>query len=198
MTPEEILDTLKSGASLKTQRTLDAIYETCSEIKESGTSDFSYSNIAYLGKSRGCPAAQSIQNKTGDKYKTLIQSFRECYQKNEIKNRGKKCDWIEDIEDPKIRLLAKIQSAEIHRLNSLLAQIIPPAHEIIIREGKFALDMERFTQLERSALEYIVSKQFLDEWKFTKGARGEISDESGRRIFPVATVEAIEKALNNL
>ena len=73
MNPEELLNKLKHGSSLKIQQSLDAIYEVCMEQQERGIQDFSVSTISNLGFNRGVPKAQSIRNRTGEKYRALIQ-----------------------------------------------------------------------------------------------------------------------------
>lgn len=75
MNPEELLEKLKQGASAKVKETLDAVYEVCKEQQERGINDFSIATIAKLGSKRGVPKAQSIRNKSGEKYKALIVAF---------------------------------------------------------------------------------------------------------------------------
>ena len=82
MKPEELLNKLKVGSSLKIQQSLDAIYEICTEQQERGIHDFSISTIAKLGNNRGVPKAQSIRNKTGEKYRALIQCFADLSTQN--------------------------------------------------------------------------------------------------------------------
>ena len=75
MNPEELLNKLKHGSSLKIQQSLDAIYEVCIEQQERGIQDFSVSTIANLGFNRGVPKAQSIRNMTGEKYRATSKSL---------------------------------------------------------------------------------------------------------------------------
>lgn len=198
MTPEEMLKHLKQDANPRTCRTLDAIYIVCNEIRKVNSINFSYANVANLGKGKGCPSAQSIRNKSGEKYQILIQSFSESAKIDGLKKENKKEGWIEAIDDPKLRLMVRMQAAEIKKLKAILSEIVSPSKEIVVREGKMVVETERLSNLERSALEHLISDDFFREWKFKKGERGEICDEKGLRIFPVATVDAIEKALNNL
>ncbi|ENV66252.1 Uncharacterised protein [Acinetobacter junii] len=86
MTPEDLLKELKKDSSLKVQQSLDNIYEVCAEQQERGIHDFSISTISKLGFNRGVPKAQSIRNKSGNKYKALIQCFTDiASQKPKLK-----------------------------------------------------------------------------------------------------------------
>ena len=106
---EELLEKLKQGASAKVKETLDAVYEVCREQQERGISDFSIATIAKLGAKRGVPKAQSIRNKSGDKYKALITAFADSSGKHKKSNIISKSDsdWIDEIPNPKHQLLAK-------------------------------------------------------------------------------------------
>ena len=75
MTPIELNEKLKINASYKVQQTLDAIYQICLEQQERGIYDFSVATISRLGHQRGVPKAQSIRNKSGEKYRALISLF---------------------------------------------------------------------------------------------------------------------------
>ncbi len=57
--------------------------QICTEQQERGIGyDFSISTIAKLGNNSGVPKAQSIRNKTGEKYRALIQCFADVHLKN--------------------------------------------------------------------------------------------------------------------
>lgn len=75
ISPEVVLKQLKSEVSERVQHSLQAIYQICIEQQQRGLNEFSYATIARLGQGRGVPAAQSIRNKTGKAYRTLISSF---------------------------------------------------------------------------------------------------------------------------
>lgn len=66
---------------------MTAIYDICMEQQERGIYDFSISTIAKLGCKRRVPQAQSIRNKTGEKYRALIQAFADSTSsKKKLKN----------------------------------------------------------------------------------------------------------------
>jgi len=93
MKPEELLQKLKVDSSQKVKLTLNAIYDVCLEQLKQGINDFSVSTIARIGASKGVPKAQSIRNKSGEKYRALI----ECFAQHNIKSQKAKStdNWIE-------------------------------------------------------------------------------------------------------
>ena len=112
MIPEELLEKMKQGASAKVKETLDAVYEVCKEQQERGINDFSIATIAKLGAKRGIPKAQSIRNKSGEKYKALISAFSVSLLENKKINKISKSDsdWIDEISNPKHQLLVRVMA----------------------------------------------------------------------------------------
>jgi hypothetical protein len=199
MTPEELLIELKMDVKLKVEQTLRAIYEVCSEQKKRGLSDFSFSTIARLGEGRGVPKAQSIRNKTGEPYRALIKCFEESVDQKKPKNKvyKGKLDWIEEIKDVRLKVLAGHQAAQLAEAKRTIKEFTPPDMVININDG-LAVQTEYFTPLEKTALEYLVSDEFIEKWSFKKGSHGDILNDNGDRVFKIATIDAIEKALKNL
>jgi hypothetical protein len=56
----------------------------------------------------------------------------------------------------------------------------------------------KLNNLERRALEYIISNEFLGKWGFSISDYGEIIDANGTIVLKAATIEAVTKALHNL
>lgn len=75
MNPEELLNKLKLAHHLKFSNPLMQSMRYVLNNRNVGIHDFSISTIAKLGNNRGVPKAQSIRNKTGEKYRALIQCF---------------------------------------------------------------------------------------------------------------------------
>lgn len=199
MSPDETLMQLKATTSARSHKALDAIYSVCQQQMERGISDFSYATISRLGVNDGTPKAQSIRNKTGDCYKALIKSFvDETPKKTTQKNKAKRDNWIDEISDPKLKLLVSIQASELKEAKRVLKEIIPPGFEITIDDRKKTSEDYRFSDSERSALEYVSSKEFMEGWNLVEGKRGELLDTNGNRIFKVGTIDAIKKALRLL
>ncbi len=169
MKPEEILVELKRKASPRTQKTLDAIYKICQEQEKRGQFDFSIATISRLGYERGVPKAQSLRNVTGEKYRALISAFEEIHKNKKPKTQfNSEHDWIEEINNPKHKILARIQAAELAAANKLITEIVPPGSRIEVRDyqNQIIENGDKFSDLERRALEYLISADFLGKWDF--------------------------------
>ena len=202
MIPEELLEKLKQGASAKVKETLDAVYEVCREQQERGISDFSIATIAKLGAKRGVPKAQSIRNKSGDKYKALITAFADSSGKHKKSNAISKSDsdWIDEIPSPKHQLLARIMASKLKGLKQVLQEIVPPRQRIEIYDYKNARlhDAAKLSDQEKRAIEYILSDAFKNKWHLTQNEYGEMVDEHGTPVFKTSTVDALRKVLEYL
>ena len=201
MTPEELLNKLKHGSSLKIQQSLDAIYEVCIEQQERGIQDFSVSTVANLGFNRGVPKAQSIRNRTGEKYRALIQCFADSSQTNKLtKPSPSDNPWIEEIQNPKHQLLVRIMASELKEAQQMIREIIPPKQRIDIYDHKNMISDESFklSDQEVRALQYLLSTDFQKKWNLKPTHFGELVDESNKPVFKVSTLDALRKALEYL
>ena len=204
ITPEQVLSQLKKKASSRVQNSLDAVFTICKEQQERGLNDFSYSTIARLGKGRGVPAAQSIRNKTGESYRTLIASFNSSTkdQPKPVRNtsKGKMHAWIDELEDPVVKLQANILYAQKKEAERLLNEVVPISQVIEVFDNvDVSVASIKLTELERSALEYLISSEFLRRHQLEVGKNGSIvSSDTQKSFFRVATIDAIKKALKNL
>ncbi|HEN9691659.1 gamma-mobile-trio protein GmtX [Acinetobacter pittii] len=199
MKPEELLNKLKHGSSLKIQQSLDAIYAICIEQKERGIQDFSVSTIANLGFNRGVPKAQSIRNKTGEKYRALIQCFADSSSQKLNLAKPSQTDnaWIEEIQNPKHQLLVRIMASELKEAQQIIREIIPPKQRIDIYDHKNMIPDESYklSDQEVRALQYLLSIDFQKKWNLKPTDFGELVDESNKPVFKVSTLDAIRKAL---
>ncbi len=201
MTPKDLLEKLKKDASAKVQETLDAIYQICLEQQERGIQDFSIATIAKLGQKRGVPKAQSIRNKSGEKYRALIKIFADtAEQKAPIKVSKSDEDWIDEITNPKHKLLVRIMSSELREARKQVEEILPPKLRVDVYDHKSAkpADEACLTDQERRALEYIISEAFQQKWDLQSNQFGEMVDRNNKPVFKVATIDAIKKALEYL
>ncbi|WP_286833663.1 gamma-mobile-trio protein GmtX [Acinetobacter sp. UBA3132] len=202
MDPEDLLKELKKNSTLKAQQSLDAIYEVCNEQKDRGINDFSISTISKLGFQRGVPKAQSIRNKTGEKYKTLIQSFADqSSHKPKLKNPSKSNnEWIDEILNPKHQLLVRIMASELKEAQQMIREIIPPKQRIDIYDHKNMISDQSFklSEQEVRALQYLLSLDFQKKWDLKPTQFGELVDKSNKPIFKVSTLDALRKALEYL
>ncbi|AEF05809.1 gamma-mobile-trio protein GmtX [Alteromonas naphthalenivorans] len=199
--PNEVLACLKEGKSKRVKSSLDAIYKACEDQVKAGTLDFSYSNIALTGKPFGVPAAQSIRNKTGEVYRTLIAAFA---KQNEAARRstmrGHNCSWIDEIEDPVLRLQVKMLDAERRKAEELAREVVPVSQVIEVYDGvATSYANGKLNLQEREALEYLMSNEFLRRFNLAVGKSGSVVDSAtGKTFFPVATFDALAKAIENL
>ncbi|WP_101960794.1 gamma-mobile-trio protein GmtX [Vibrio harveyi] len=204
ITPEQVLSQLKKKASSRVQNSLDAVFTICKEQQERGLNDFSYSTIARLGKGRGVPAAQSIRNKTGESYRTLIASFnssaKDQPRPERSTSKGKMHAWIDELDDPVVKLQANILYAQKKEAERLLNEVVPINQVIEVFDNvDVSVASIKLTELERSALEYLISSEFLRRHQLELGKNGSIvSSDTQKSFFPVATLDAIKKALQNL
>ncbi|MDH1705893.1 gamma-mobile-trio protein GmtX [Acinetobacter johnsonii] len=202
MDAEEFLNELKKNNSMKIQQSLDAIYEICMEQQERGIYDFSISTIAKLGFNRGVPKAQSIRNKTGEKYKALIQYFADvATQKTKFKKPSQsENEWIDEIQNPKHQLLVRIMASELKEAQQMIREIIPPKQRIDIYDHKNMIPDQSFklSEQEVRALQYLLSFDFQKKWNLKPTHFGELVDESNKPVFKVSTLDALRKALEYL
>lgn len=202
MTPEDLLINLKLNSSLKIQKSLDAIYEICKEQQDRGIRDFSVSTIATLGFLRGVPKAQSIRNKTGEKYRALIQSF---VDQSTLKPKPRSLsntddEWISEIQNPKHQLLARIMASQLKEAQQMISEIVPPKQRIDIYDHKHMIPDQafKFSEQEIRAIKYLLSADFQKKWNLEPTIYGSLVDKSNEPIFKVATLDALRKALEFL
>ncbi len=199
LTPEAMLEHLrKTVTSNRTIRTLETVYEVCLEHKKRGETDFTYAMIARVGEKRGIPRVQSIRNKTGEPYRLLINSFRDSLLpiQKEKSTPAKSADWIDNIENPNLRLLVKVQEAELKKAQRQLREIKPLPDTITVND--YIKLEQRFNSSERTSLEYLLSDEFIkDNEGVAHGSRGDLYGGE-RRLFKPGTFDAIRKALEVL
>lgn len=198
MLPDELLLKLKEGATSKSCRTLDAIYEICREQEARKNYDFSPATIARLGYKRGVPTAQSIRNKSATRYRALLQCFTQKHSTKGLTPKPQIApDWTEEIANPKHRLLARMQASELAAAQSKLLDLIPPGTRFEIKDfqNEQQEGVGSLNSLERRALEYIASEEFLIKWHFSISDFGEILDSSGAVVMKAGTIDALKKAL---
>lgn len=192
---EELLTTLKKSATSRTQKTLDAIYEVCQEQLKRDSTNFSYAEIARLGKGRGVPSAQSLRNAGAESYRILIDAFSKASPKSKrVKHRS--CSWIEDIDNPRIKILVKALEAENKGLRKKVAEIFPPNTEINVYDYP-TNPIEPLSTAEREALEELISPIHLEEKGWKIGEYNWIVDENEKRVFHPSLYKVVTRCLNS-
>lgn len=201
MKPNDLLEKLKETASPKSSKTLDTIFEICMEQQQRGLNDFSIATIARLGHKRGVPKDQSLRNKTGESYRALLRSFEEENTGNKARLEARaENDWIDEIDNPKHKLLARVQASELAAANRIIRDFVPPGTRIEVRDyhNETNQNDHLLNEQERRALEYLISEQFLTKWQFSVSEYGEIVDNNNNVVLVTATVDAVKKALTYL
>jgi hypothetical protein len=198
MTPEEMLVHLKEKAP-RQHATLDAVYAVCQEQIQRGIADFSFTTIARLGAGRGVPKVQSIRNKTGDNYRVLIKCFEGSTEACQRVPRSKAAEaWVDEIEDPRLRLLVNITLSKLAEAERLNRELIPPNTEIHIDDRVGSQTEYRLTPVERRAIEHLMSEGFFTSWRLKRGGKGAVLDEEGKVVFKPGTLDALTKILTYL
>ncbi|WP_341303140.1 gamma-mobile-trio protein GmtX [Pseudomonas sp. TMP25] len=199
MSPEETLEHLISITSSRSHRVLNAIYQICIEQLERNVFDFSISTIARLGFNRGIPKAQSIRNKTGENYRALIKAFVDHSPASKKPMRPKSADaWIDEIKDLRLKMLVKILESQLVEARNLVQELIPPGFEICVDDRRTAQVEHKLNAVERRALEYVLSDEFMAKLGLKLGGFGDVVDSSNVRFFKPGTIDAIKKALDYL
>ncbi|WP_409311982.1 gamma-mobile-trio protein GmtX [Pseudomonas putida] len=194
MSPDEMLARLVEKAP-RQKKTLEAIFAVCREIEASESTDYSYTNVSRLGQGRGVPKSQSIYNETGVNYQALIKCFaaQQGVRKRFRPRVGHA--WAEEIEDPRIRILVQQTLAELAEAQRTIKEIVPPGTVIMVDDRTGTAPDYKLSRLERRALEYLRSDDFILDWKLQRGQSGDVLDPDGKSIFKPATMQAIDKVL---
>lgn len=195
MTPDELLAALKSKSPRKSA-TLDAVYAVCQEQVDRGATDFSYTTISRLGAGRGVPKVQSIHNASGESYRALIKCFEESPGARKRPPKPRAADaWVEDIKEPKTKLMVNITLSKLREAEKLIREFIPPGTEIRVDDRLATANDFKLTNPERNAIEYLLSDEFLKAWNLEVGQRGTLVDSQGKNVFKPGTLEALKKVL---
>lgn len=200
MNAKDFLDQIKKDSSKRAEQSLDAIYYVCLNQLKKGETDFSYSTISRIGQDKGVPRAQSIRNKSGEKYQQLIAYFKkEAEVKNPKKLNRTDEDWVEKITDPTTKILVRQLIHENKRLKSELNEIIPPKSLIEIRDHRSDEGhLEKLEDFERRALESLLSGRILNKLSLSIDSMGAYRDINNKIVFPIGTETALKKCLENL
>lgn len=196
MTSEDLLTKLKSDSNERTKKTLDSIYEVCKKQLQKGESDFSYTTISKIGENLKIPKPQSIRNKSGEKYRILIDYFKTQTGAQNRKKVTKEFDWVKKISDPSSRILINQLIFENKNLKKQIDEQIPPNTLITIKDKSTPIDTEfELTPLEKRAIEYLLSNSFRRKLSLTENDFGAYIDSNNNTIFPAGTSHALKKAL---
>ncbi|AZG34807.1 gamma-mobile-trio protein GmtX [Shewanella psychromarinicola] len=207
--PNELCEKLKQGVSLRVAKTIDLIHKVCTEQSERGSSDFSIATIGRLSEANNGPKAQAIRNKTGDKYRALIQSWAEYTKPLKVVSSKvkEKNAWVGDIKDSRIRWLVMDLIAQnskltgqlqlVKELSNINIDLRPVANKNVMESSSQpSLTKLNILPTEVEALSHSIDLARFKVNGWTVDDRGRVKDGDGNTIFKAGFVDAIEKILS--
>jgi hypothetical protein len=215
--PDTVLENLISTQHGKKKVvSLKRLHTICRHQYASGSNDFSIGTISRICAKNGLFSEKTLFNSTSSDYRTLIESWS-VFAGDSRPKAGYEIhidSFYSKISDPVLRSV--IQSLE-HERNKLKAQVNTLKSSIVIgldlKDTSFSLALKnsRFqgtrksgsqvlslTTSEIEALEYVVSKSFLEENNLTETEYGELQNENGRTVLRTGFTIAIRKVLASL
>lgn len=210
MTPDELLDLLKTKSNARKQRSLDIINGICQEQVDRGCKDFSIATIGRLSIEKGGPSPQTIRNKGGDDFRALIASWAE-HSKGAMKKPPRVQEngissILTKINDPVVRSIVGsilATNAKLQREVNLLkqqAEIVIDRRTLPITTAnqKDALlsGMTGLTTTELTALAHSISPELMGQEGWTIEKSGRIVNSLGRTIFNAGFASAMRKIVN--
>src|ERR1039457_459866 len=211
MTPDELLELLKTKSNARKQRSLDVIYGICREQVERGSCDFSIATIGRVSSEQGGPSPQTIRNKGGDDFRALISTWAD-----HSKGAMKKPPRIQEsgissilgkIDDPAVRSIvgsilatnAKLQR-EVNLLKQQAEIVIDrrtiPLSPVKQQDASLNCIAENLTTTELIALEHAISTELMKQEAWRSEKSGRVINSLGRSIFKAGFTTAIGKVLH--
>jgi hypothetical protein len=205
-TPDDVLESLKSRATARTQRSLDILHTICSEQHKRASRDFSVATIGRLSAERGGPSAQPIRNKTGEDYRTLLAAWAAhvngLTRKPPVRPEfGIADDVLNMIEDAAVRAVVGFMLAENRKLkneNTLLKQqatVIVDRREQRAPSDEISGTPAPLLTTELEALRDSISKEFLQRMGWAVDKKNGRVTAGARPIYRPGYATAIAKIL---
>jgi len=212
--PQELLDDLKTNASLRKKKSLDLIFKLLQHHTTAGNRDFSIATIGRLSAEAGGPSPQSIRNKGGEDYRRLIEGWAALNgttTKKPLSAGGHNTtpkrdnDVLSLIEDPALRAVVGAIIAErdlfrkeLRTLKCLTELTIDRRSEKHIHGNSVELlpaIVGILTDCEREALAHATSNKLFDVYGWVASENGRVKDHNGRHIYKPGYLTAIEKVI---
>lgn len=212
--PHAVLESLLAKGGRSNRRAnLEKMYELCRKQHESGSGEFSLSNIGRLAEAGGIMKGRALYNAQSADYRTLIEAWA-VYAGPATPRPAKTLanhEYLMRIEDPAIR---SIMQAIVIERDKLKAQVNvlkantqitvdrrPLGADILVAPGARPVTVlavsTQLTSSERDALQKAVSVDYLGERGLREGSHGEIVNERGRVFFEVGFARAVRKVLGS-
>lgn len=209
--PEIVLNALKSGATARTQRSLEVIHAICAEQQAKGSGDFSVVTIGRISSERGGPSAQPIRNKTGEHYRTLIAAwaaFAEGHTRKPAARAepGVADDVLNMIDDASVRAVVGVLIAEGKKLkaeNTLLkrqAQVVIDRRPVGATQtpsspAQVLTAVDTLLPSELDALKHAISPEHLEQMGWSLNEKNGRITKGPISIFRPGFGTAIKKVL---
>lgn len=216
---DNVLETLKSGKTPKTQRSLDKLNETLRTYFNSGARDFSVTTIGRISKEEGGVGYESIRATANTHFRELIEAWaakasttlKKPPRAGANRSTGKDYGLLERIPDVALRaVFGQIIrerdrfKSEAHMLKNQ-AQIVIDKRPIRYSEKSPGTNVEiipsvqsLLSPLEIKALEYACSDECLEKNQWDVSQLGQVKDASGDEIFPRGFMTALKKLLGGI
>jgi hypothetical protein len=206
-----VLDALKSGATARTQRSLEVIHAICAEQQAKGSGDFSVVTIGRISAERGGPSAQPIRNKTGEHYRTLIAAwaaFAEGHTRKPAARAepGVADDVLNMIDDASVRAVVGVLIAEGRKLKAENTLLKGQAQVVIDRRPVGAMQapspavqvltaVDTLLPSELDALKHALSPEHLEQLGWTLNEKNGRITKGTVSIFRPGFGTAIKKVI---
>lgn len=202
--PQETYERLLNEASdARRKRSLEALNLACRILHERGSSDFTYKTIITLGQDRGLlvPGEKSIANPTGRHYRELIQAWKMISAKGKAAVKTDPNNWIEEINDPVLRLSVALLAKELRAIKAKIARQekitgVPIYLGSSTGQVQNSPKQSKLIDVELAALKAAIDPSILSPQGLFIGSRGEVVDAKGRMILRPGFRDAIEKVLS--
>ncbi len=207
---ELMLNQLCADAHPRTKASLLLIYDICQEQAERGSQDYSVATIGKLSSERGGPSSGAIRNKTGDKYRALIESCADTFKGHKKKRVARQTsevdDILEGINDPVLRTRIGLLQAEVRALRGQVLALRKIASQKAVFEfpsspadPPVSSNQSSLSDQQRKTLRDAISEKTLEHWGWNVDKNGRIIvEDSGQVVFGAGYVTAIELALTSM
>ena len=200
----QVLSALLKDSSASVSNKLIEINRICKEQLERGSSDYSIATIGRIAESENVLKTQTIRNKTGEKYKTLIDAWAKSYSVPQQKKLTEHSSWIDQIPDAQTKWLVRDMQNELTRLRGEVNLLKSVDRNIYINTGKaLPKKPEESTGVlsilstpDYEALVNGISDENIESSGLIKGELGEIKNSDGINVMPFGFITAIEKIIS--
>lgn len=210
MTPNDLLEQLKSGANAQKRRNLDLIHQICQEQYQKGSKDFSIATIGRLSQQKGGPIIQSLRNKSGQDFRALIQVWSNHtggFSGHLPKGPQTPLQSIlNKIEDPAVRAVMESIIAENTKLKGQISLLKRSANVLIDMRPQTLYQTQTvellppcadLTESEKEALKHAISDAFFQAEGWATEENGRVKNAKGRVLYKPGYVTAIRKIIKN-